>query len=147
MYSAPQYIHSLNHGGVVHGLQLVCSSLAAHEKRGRVFVLEWWLHLLHTQHQVQVNEPGMEWSTVNTFAIEMIIKGRRVMIAFFVNYSTVAFPYHWPTLKRQQLFGAVANSLEKYSYFPLLLDVRCCVLYYIIYKIQAVRTIYEKPTW
>ena len=33
------------------------------------------------------------------------------MIAFFVNYSTVAFPLHLPTLKRQQFFGAVANSL------------------------------------
>ena len=41
------------------------------------------------------------------------------MIAFFVNYSTVAFPLHLPTLKRQQFFGAVANSLP--------LDVRRCV--------------------
>ncbi len=50
------------------------------------------------------------------------------MIAFFVNYSTVAFPLHLPTLKRQQFFGAVANSLEKKnSYFPLPLDVRRCV--------------------
>ena len=49
------------------------------------------------------------------------------MIAFFVNYSTVAFPLHLPTLKRQQFFGAVANSLGKYSYFPLPLDVRRCV--------------------
>ena len=40
-------------------------------------------------------------------------KGGRVMIAFFVNYSTVAFPLHLPTLKRQQFFGAVANSLGK----------------------------------
>ena len=39
------------------------------------------------------------------------------MIAFFVNYSTVAFPLHLPTLKRQQFFGAVANSLGKNSYF------------------------------
>ena len=46
------------------------------------------------------------------------------MIAFFVNYSTVAFPLHLPTLKRQQFFGAVANSLGKNSYFPLPLDVR-----------------------
>ena len=45
------------------------------------------------------------------------------MIAFFVNYSTVAFPIHLPTLKRQQFFGAVANSLGKNSYFPLSLDV------------------------
>ena len=50
------------------------------------------------------------------------------MIAFFVNYSTVAFPLHLPTLKRQQFFGAVTNSLGKYSYFPLPLDVRRCVL-------------------
>ena len=49
------------------------------------------------------------------------------MIAFFVNYSTVAFPLHLPTLKRQQFFGAVANSLGKNSYFPLPLDVRRCV--------------------
>ena len=49
------------------------------------------------------------------------------MIAFFVNYSTVAFPLHLPTLKRQQFFGAVANSLGKNSYFPLQLDVRRCV--------------------
>ena len=46
------------------------------------------------------------------------------MIAFFVNYSTVAFPLHLPTLKRQQFFGAVANSLGKNSYFLLPLDVR-----------------------
>ena len=46
------------------------------------------------------------------------------MIAFFVNYSTVTFPLHLPTLKRQQVFGAVANSLGKNSYFPLPLDVR-----------------------
>ena len=45
------------------------------------------------------------------------------MIAFFVNYSTVAFPLHLPTLKRQQFFGTVANSLGKNSYFPLPLDV------------------------
>ena len=49
------------------------------------------------------------------------------MIAFFVNYSTVAFPLHLPTLKRQQFYGAVANSLGKNSYFPLPLDVRHCV--------------------
>ena len=48
------------------------------------------------------------------------------MIAFFVNYSTVAFPPHLPTLKRQQLFGVVANSLGKNSYFLLPLDVRRC---------------------
>ena len=52
------------------------------------------------------------------------LKGGRVMIAFFVNYSTVAFPLHLPTLKRQQFFGAVANSLGKNSNFPLPLDVR-----------------------
>ena len=46
------------------------------------------------------------------------IKGGRVMIAFFVNYSTVAFPLHLPTLKRQQFFGAVANSLGKKFIFP-----------------------------
>ena len=51
-------------------------------------------------------------------------KGGRVMIMFFINYSTVAFPLHLPTLKRQQFFGAVANSLGKNSYFPLPLDVR-----------------------
>ena len=56
-----------------------------------------------------------------------MFKGGRVMIAFFVNYSTVAFPLHLPTLKRQQFFGAVANSLGKNSYFPLPLDVRRCV--------------------
>ena len=49
------------------------------------------------------------------------------MIAFFVNYSTVAFPLHLPTLKRQQFFGAVANSLGNNAYFPLPLDVRRCV--------------------
>ena len=49
------------------------------------------------------------------------------MIAFFVNYSTIAFPLHLPTLKRQQFFGAVANSLGKNSYFLLPLDVRRCV--------------------
>ena len=57
----------------------------------------------------------------------LYFKGGRVMIAFFVNYSTVAFPPHLPTLKRQQFFGAVANSLGKNSYFPLPLDVRRCV--------------------
>ena len=41
------------------------------------------------------------------------LKGGRVMIAFFVNYSTLAFPLHLPTQKRQQFFGAVANSLGK----------------------------------
>ena len=46
------------------------------------------------------------------------------MIAFFVNYSTIAFPPHLPTLNRQQFFGAVPNSLGKNSYFPLPLDVR-----------------------
>ena len=46
------------------------------------------------------------------------------MIAFFVNYSTVAFPLHLPMLKRQQFFGAVATSLGKNSYFPLLVDLR-----------------------
>ena len=40
------------------------------------------------------------------------------MIAFFVNYSTVAFRLHLPTLKRQQFFGAVANSLGKKFIFP-----------------------------
>ena len=55
------------------------------------------------------------------------LKGGRVMNAFFVSYSTVAFPLHLPTLKRQQFFGAVANSLGKNSYFPLPLDVRRCV--------------------
>ena len=59
--------------------------------------------------------------------IEQVLKGGRVMIAFFVNYSTVAFPLHLPTLKRQQFFGAVANSLGKKLYFPLPLDVRRCV--------------------
>ncbi len=54
-------------------------------------------------------------------------KGGRVMIAFFLNYSTVAFLLHLPTLKRQQFVGAVANSLGKNSYFPLPLDVRRCV--------------------
>ena len=49
------------------------------------------------------------------------------MIAFFVNYSTVAFPLHLPTLKRQQFFGAVANSLGKNSYLQLPLDLRRCV--------------------
>ena len=58
---------------------------------------------------------------------QSILKGGRVMIAFFVNYSTVAFPLHLTTLKRQQFFGAVANSLGRNSYFPLPLDVRRCV--------------------
>ena len=56
-----------------------------------------------------------------------VIKGGRVMIEFFVNYSTVAFLLHLPTQKRQQFFGAVPNSLGKISYFPLPLDVRRCV--------------------
>ena len=60
-------------------------------------------------------------------ALTPLLKGGRVMIAFLVNYSTVAFPLHLPTLKRQQFFGAVANSLGKNSYFPLPLDVRRCV--------------------
>ena len=55
------------------------------------------------------------------------LKGGRVMIAFFVNYSTIAFPLHLPTLKRQQFFRAVANSLGKNSYFPQPLDLRRCV--------------------
>ena len=55
------------------------------------------------------------------------IKGGRVMIVFFVNYSTIAFPLHSLTLKRQQFFGVVTNSLGKNSYFPLPLDVRRCV--------------------
>ena len=59
--------------------------------------------------------------------IEKRFKGGRVMIAFFVNYSTVAFPLHLPTLKRQQFFGVVANLLGKNSYFPLPLDVQRCV--------------------
>ena len=61
------------------------------------------------------------------YCLVLLLKGGRVMIAFFVNYSTVAFPLHLPTLKRQQFFGAVANSLGKNSYFPLPLDVRRCV--------------------
>ena len=61
---------------------------------------------------------------ISLLSTSSALKGGRVMIAFFVNYSTVAFPPHLPTLKRQQFFGAVANSLEKDSYFPLLLDVR-----------------------
>ena len=40
------------------------------------------------------------------------------MIAFFVNYSTVAFPLHCPTLKRQQFVGVVANSLGKKIIIP-----------------------------
>ena len=59
--------------------------------------------------------------------VDLRVKGGRVMIAFFVNYSTVTFPLHLPTLKRQQFFGAVAISLGKNSYFPLPLDVRRCV--------------------
>ena len=59
--------------------------------------------------------------------VRSLLKGGRVMIAFFVNYSTVAFLLHLSTLKRQQFFGAVANSLGKNSYFPLPLDVRRCV--------------------
>ena len=39
-----------------------------------------------------------------------VIKGGRVMIAFFVNYSTVAFPLHLPTLKRQQFFEKIHVS-------------------------------------
>ena len=66
-----------------------------------------------------------DYSTVHH--CESLLKGGRVMIAFFVNYSTVAFPLHLPTLKRQQFFGAVANSLGKNLYFPLPLDVRRCV--------------------
>jgi len=66
-------------------------------------------------------------------------KGRRVMIAFFVNYSTVAFPLHWPTLKWRQFLGAVANSLEKDSYFPLFY-----VLYCIITKILSLSRQYAE---
>ena len=74
--------------------------------------------------------PDVINESTNSFILEGVsrfwnlIKGGRVMIAFFVNYSTVAFPLHLPTLKRQQFFGAVANSLGKNSYFPLPLDVR-----------------------
>ena len=60
-------------------------------------------------------------------ANKLAFKGGRVMIVFFVNYSTVAFPLHLPTLKRQLFFGAVASSLGKNSYFSLPLDVRRCV--------------------
>ena len=49
------------------------------------------------------------------------------MIAFFVNYSTVAFPLHLPTLKRQQFFGAVANSLGKKFIFPATVGRAACV--------------------
>ena len=69
------------------------------------------------------------------------------MIAFFVNYSTVAFPLHLPTshdcVLRQLLYRRFpptftnakttailwrgANSLRKNSYFSLPLDVRRCV--------------------
>ena len=57
-------------------------------------------------------------------AYGQLLKGGRVMIVFFVNYSTVAFPLHLPMLKGQQFFGAVAYSLGKNLYFPLPLDVR-----------------------
>ena len=53
-----------------------------------------------------------------TLTLFMPFKGGRVMIAFFVNYSTVTFPLHLPTLKRQQFFGAVASSLGKKFIFP-----------------------------
>ena len=48
------------------------------------------------------------------------------MIAFFVNYSTVAFPLHLPTLKRQQFFGAVANSLGKKFIIPATVGRAAC---------------------
>ena len=46
------------------------------------------------------------------------IKGGRVMIAFFINYSTVAFPLHLPTLKRQQFFWRGCKFAEKKFIFP-----------------------------
>ena len=60
------------------------------------------------------------WRHQSDCSIHIIttFKGGRVMIAFFVNYSTVAFPLHLPTLKRQQFFGAVADSLGKKFIFP-----------------------------
>ena len=80
-------------------------------------------------HGVDGITPNMLCITAASIApsIALLFKGGRVTIAFFVNYSTVAFPLHLPTLKRQQFFGAVANSLGKNSYFPLPLDVRRCV--------------------
>ena len=75
--------------------------------------------------QILFKHPPVPCVQISDFLL--YFKGGRVMIAFFVNYSTVAFPLHLPTLKRQQFFGAVANSLGKNSYFPLLLDVRRCV--------------------
>ena len=75
----------------------------------------------------QYCENSMVMSVAHLLSQHLALKGGRVMIAFFVNYSTVAFPLHLPTLKRQQFFGAVANSLGKNSYFPLPLDVRRCV--------------------
>ena len=66
--------------------------------------------------------------TVNSVvSADYSLKEGGVIIAFFVNYSTVALPLPLSTLKRQQFFGAVANSLGKISYFPLPLDVRRCV--------------------
>ena len=49
------------------------------------------------------------------------------MIAFFVNYSTVAFPLHLPTLNDSNSLARLQIRWEKYSYFPLPLDVRRCV--------------------
>ena len=74
-----------------------------------------------TKHRLLVSH-AMPWIVIDTWKVH--VKGGRVMIAFFVNYSTVAFPLHLPTLKQQQFFGMVANSLGKNSYFPLPLDVR-----------------------
>ena len=82
---------------------------------------------LQTSAFTNMSSTYQELNFVPSYPALPYLKGGRVMIAFFVNYSTVAFPLHLPTLKRQQFFGAVANSLGKNSYFLLPLDVRCCV--------------------
>ena len=89
----------------------------------------WSYHHLRGIMILRTPPPGENFSELTAILApyDCLLKGGRVMIAFFVNYSTVAFPLHLPTLKRQQFFGAVANSLGKNSYFPLPLDVRRCV--------------------
>ena len=60
------------------------------------------------------------------------------MIAFFVNYFTVAFPLHlFTNAKTTAILWRGCKFVGKNSYFPLPLDVRRCVLYFVITKIQS----------
>ena len=70
--------------------QLTLYAYQAQYVRGRVIELragegKLFVYVMGLEKPVREKEKG--------------IKGGRVMIAFFVNYSTVAFPPHLPTLK------------------------------------------------